>query len=154
MDILQILQGLVIGALAAISIIYTFQTRVPYPTWMLQAYDKPWVFLLLFVAALFLMTQHAVLGALMLLLLAALAMDGLLFARSYETSSFLETATPRIEPNNQSLEVWPFAEQTKRRLYDPEQYGPSLDMVPLPEPLYPVFYGLDDDVAPGAAPYA
>lgn len=154
MDLLQILQGLMIGAFAAISIIYTFQTRVPYPTWMLQAYDKPWVFLLLFVAALVLMSQNTVLGALLLLLLAALAMDGLLFARSYESPITSETAAPMINEKNQTLEVWPFVEQTKRRLSDPEQYGPSLDMVPLPEPLYPVFYGLDDDVAPGAAPFS
>jgi hypothetical protein len=153
MDLLQILQGLVIGALAAISIIYTFQTRVPYPTWMLQAYDKPWVFLLMFIASLLLMSQNVVLGALLLLLLAALAMDGLLFARSYESSPPIAAPTAATNGNTSAVEVWPFAEQTNRRLSDPDLYGPGLDTVPLPEPMYPVFYGLHEDVAPGAAPF-
>ena len=149
--LLQIGQGLVMGALAAISIIYTFQTRVPYPSWMLHAYGQPWIFVLVFTVGLILMFQHAAIGAMLLLLLLAVAMDGLLFARSYDSlhDEMISTSHPQ---NNQPVEVWPFVEESNQRLADPPLYGPNLDGVPLPEPIYPVFYD-NEVVAPGAAPF-
>jgi hypothetical protein len=149
--LLDIFEGLVIGAFAAISIIYTFQTRIPYPTWILQAYDKPWLFVLLLTIAIIMFSQSPIIGSLIILLLGAVWMDGLLFARSTEKPTQHDDANTK-EATGQTMEIWPFIEGSKKRLSDPELYGPSLDMVPLPEPVYPVFYGLDD-VASGAAPF-
>ena len=151
--LLKILEGVTIGALAAISIIYTFQTRVPYPKWVLQAYDKPWVFLLLLVVGVILLYHSPAIGALVLLLLGAVWIDGLLFARSFDKETPVRGNDANIEANiGKSVELWPFVDETKKRLSDPELYGPSLDMVPLPEPIYPVFYGLND-TAIGAATF-
>lgn len=149
--VLDIVQGLAIGALAAISIIYTFQTRVPYPSWMLQLYDKPWLFLVLILVAVALFYHHNAIGALLLLLLGAVWIDGLIFARPLQKKQEETVQLPYI--HDDSIEVFPFTEPLERRFEDPDEYGPSLDAVPLPEPLYPVFYGLDD-LSPGPAPFA
>lgn len=148
--ILQVVQGLAIGALAAISIIYTFQTRVPYPAWVLQAYDKPWVFLVLFLTAAIVFYEHRSIGAMLLLLLGAVWMDGLLFARSYDHHEPITTTPENVQ--QKQTEVWPYTTTVNDRIADLDTFGPSLETVPLPEPVYPVFYGLND-IAPGPAPF-
>lgn len=149
--VLDIVQGLAIGVFAAISIIYTFQTRVAYPSWMLQVYDKPWLFLILILIGTALFYHHHALGALLLLLVGAVWMDGLIFARPLQKKHDETLQLPYVTDDS-SREVFPFTEPLERRFEDPEEYGPSLEAVPLPEPLYPVFYGLDD-LSPGPAPF-
>lgn len=151
----DISQGLAIGIFAAISVIYTFQTRVAYPLWMLQMYDKPWVFLIIVLAAILVFYYYPVIGALLILLLGAVWMDGLLFARPASTfaSQLNENAhIAGVPSHDNKVEVYPYSEPMERRIPESDTYGPSVDAISLPEPMYPVFYGLGD-LSPGPAPF-
>jgi hypothetical protein len=78
----EYLEGLIIGILSAICIIYGFQTRVKYPLWMVKMYDHPWIILILVLLSLYVLQNNQKIGALLLLITSALIIDGVIFTRS------------------------------------------------------------------------
>ena len=76
------LEGLIIGILSGICIIYGFQTRVKYPLWMVKAYDHPWIILLLIIVSLYTLQVNEKIGALLLIITLAMIVDGIIFTRS------------------------------------------------------------------------
>jgi hypothetical protein len=76
------LEGLIVGILAAICIIYGFQTRVKYPLWMVKMYDHPWIILILVLLSVYVLQHNQKIGALLTLITAALIIDGVIFTRS------------------------------------------------------------------------
>lgn len=148
----SLIEALLVGAFAAISVVYTFQTRIPYPVWIVQAYDKPWIFVLLFCLAIVIGSWSMKISVMTILLLCALWLDGVIFLRNYDE----DKSKPMMEGvgtnSSKDLEVWPYDEPSVARTSDVIS-GPPLQGVPLPEPHYPVFHGLNDEVQIGPAPF-
>lgn len=77
----DIIFGLAIGAMAAVCFIYVFRSKYSYPRWMLQSFENPWVFIVLFTLALFLMIYDQKIASLLLILTLALFVDMFIFAK-------------------------------------------------------------------------
>lgn len=146
-----LIEAFLVGALAAMVIIYAFQTRIPYPRWVLQSIDKPWVLLLALLVAVFLVSASPRLGALAVILVLAVWLDIYLFARaplgSGDTTG-LDTPLHTSDP----VATFPDAYDEPLELQAFEHNGPALASVPLATPQYPTFFGLDA-ASPGPAPF-
>jgi hypothetical protein len=78
----NIARGLLAGALAVVTVLYTFRPRVPYPKWMLKPIEHPWLMPIIAVAIAFLFTMDAALGSMLILAVAAVALDMSIFGRA------------------------------------------------------------------------
>lgn len=149
---IQLVEALLIGVFGAVTILYTFQTKVAYPLWLLQGYEHPWVFLLGSILALFVIKYSPRIGVMLLLLVLAVWMDGILFARDpseFQAASNVSDEKP-VKPHLQ--EIWPYDKPTSIRRT--EVTGPALDNIPLVEPIYPTFDTPEDiAVSSGPAPF-
>jgi hypothetical protein len=76
------IEGLSIGILSALCIIYGFQTRVKYPLWIVKMYDHPWIIIVLLLLSLHVLQTNQQIGALLFLLTCALIVDGIIFTRT------------------------------------------------------------------------
>jgi len=77
----SVFNGLLVGILAAICIIYIFQIKTPYPLWALKTFEKPWIMLLIFVIGVIFLGFNKEAGALLIIISIALFIDKFLFAR-------------------------------------------------------------------------
>lgn len=148
-----VIEALFIGALAALVVIYAFQTRVVYPKWMLHALDKPWILLLALIVCGFLYPYSPRISALAIILVLALWLDVVLFANNFINSHKNDADFRLIEPAKAAqpnMEVWPYDEPLEQREF--ENNGPSLASIAIAEPNYPTFFGLDVP-QPGPAPF-
>jgi hypothetical protein len=145
-----LLEGVVLGGLAAVVLIYALQTRVLYPLWMLQTYDHPWILLVLFVVSILVFQVHPRIGAYLILVTLAILVDGLLFVRHLEKEQPRTWTAQDLVVPMKPKEVWPFDAPSLAR--DEDAAGPSLASIPLPQPEYPSFYGMEDQ-AYGPAPF-
>lgn len=73
--------GLLAGLLAVFLVIYAFQPNRPYPSWVLEPAESPWMFILIFVAIWFLFKWDYVVGVLVVLCVLAVVLDLMVFAR-------------------------------------------------------------------------
>lgn len=124
----EIFEALLLGSLAAVTIIYTFQTRVLYPEWLLKSYEHPWIYLCVIIVAIFIGQSSPRIAAMIVLLLIALIFDWVLFAHHSlnqgddDPSATSATATPSSAASSTSgisgdvAEVWPFLEPNARRV--------------------------------------
>ena len=78
----EYIEGILIGILAGICIIYGFQTRVKYPLWMVKAYDHPWIILILILLSVYVLQQNEKIGAMLLIITIAMIIDGVIFTRT------------------------------------------------------------------------
>jgi hypothetical protein len=76
------LEYFVIGILAGICVIYSFQTRVKYPLWIVRIYDHPWILLLLVLLSFYTLQYNQTIGALLSLITCAFIVDGFIFTRT------------------------------------------------------------------------
>ena len=76
------LENFIIGILAGICIIYSFQTRVKYPLWIIKIYDHPRILLLLVLLSLYTLQHNVTIGSLLCLITFAFIVDGLIFTRA------------------------------------------------------------------------
>ena len=84
--LLSIFNGFLVGILVAFTILYVFQIKNPYPSWILKTFEKPWVLvLLLFLGVIFLGFNKEA-GVLIIILTLALFIDKFLFARQLPIS--------------------------------------------------------------------
>lgn len=75
------LRGFLTGALAILTIYYTFRSAIPYPHWMMTPYEHPWILPLLAIAIAFVFTIDRAAGAMLILMVAAVALDVSVFGR-------------------------------------------------------------------------
>jgi hypothetical protein len=95
MDIKDITEGIVVGVLAAIVLIYGLRPREPYPQWMLVPYEQPWIFLIIGMVVIYTFIWSKTVGALLLLILAALYADMVVFGRPIkQTYGQIEVGPP------------------------------------------------------------
>lgn len=76
-----ILRGLLTGALAVLTIMYTFRTSTPYPRWMMMPYEHPWLLPIFALALAFIFMLDRSSGAMLILAAAAVTLDVSLFGR-------------------------------------------------------------------------
>lgn len=132
-------RGAVLGAVAALCVVYSFQTKVVYPDWVLATWDHPWIFVVLVIVSLYIFVWSQELAVLLLLVLAAIIADKILFGRVlYPVVNVEKTKQESVEPS----------EIPTVDLYGP----PSASSEIVSEPQYPLFYGLESPQI-GPAPF-
>jgi hypothetical protein len=170
------IEGLVLGALAALAIIYAFQTRITYPDIVLELLEHPWIGIIIFLVSILIFRFSPKVASLILILLFAFYMDTIIFARPLhtiptqvnDTNARDYTLYPRDyqQPSSSFIPPSPseqlshmsaqFAEpdlQLSHITLQADSQGPSLNSVALPVPVYPVFHAPVDQVRGVAAPF-
>lgn len=95
---MEVVEGLLVGVLAAAVIIYSMRTTVFYPTWLLNIFEHPWMFVLLFIVIVYILTKNATIGGLLALMFAALLADHYVLTRPVAAKSW--DAKPRRESDS------------------------------------------------------
>ena len=134
------IESVVVGALAAVTILYGFQTRVPYPDFVLRTLNHPWILVIVGVIAIITFRWSPPIAVLLLILLAAFCVDTMAFARPLPQ---LLNQTPAERLSRQSVgdavPAVPFAVRVPGVGVTVTDAGVALSSVPLPVPQYPIF---------------
>ena len=126
-----VVEGLIIGALSALVIIYAFQTRVAYPDVVLRTINHRWLICIIVIVTLLLFKKHPVIAALLLLLEAAFIMDVMLFSRHLRN---LVTESPSDQLcHADGIKTIPNDDDANN------DCGAPLAAIALPTPIYPNF---------------
>ena len=135
------IKGTLVGVVAAICLIFAFQTRVPYPQWVMTAMEQPWILVVASLIAVAITPWSPEIAALMLLCIAAVVTDKIIFAREFpQQQARYDTVDVGARDANQAVGA------SDEELF----YGrPLIDTVELD---YPIFYGLDHPQS-GPAPF-
>jgi ABC-type multidrug transport system fused ATPase/permease subunit len=72
---MEALRGLLIGLLSGFFLFYTLQPSQPYPAFLIQLSEKPWIFVVLFVLTWFLFYIDQRIALLFLLILIMIIID-------------------------------------------------------------------------------
>jgi len=72
---MEALQGILLGFLSGFFIFYTLQPGKPYPSFLMQISEKPWIFVILFVTVWFLFYMDPRIALLFLLILIMIIID-------------------------------------------------------------------------------
>lgn len=136
------IEPIVIGILAAVTVIYTFQTRIAYPVWLLRAFDYPWVLLVALVIVLLMYPTLPKISVMLCLLVLAMWMDFVLFSKDWQLDT---QAGGGSKGNGVSSNVYGSPLERKNDSeYEKTTFGSM-------QPIYPVFAGTQADI-PGPAP--
>lgn len=148
----SLIEGVVIGVLAATAIVYGFQTRVMYPTSVLRVLDHPWVILVLIVIIILVYRWSPIVSALMFLLVLAFIMDTTLFARPLPT---LIGESPSEQLSHASAaHALPHDNSYMYKDTDTDDvHGAPLNSISLPTPIYPTFDYDPHETRGGPAPF-
>jgi len=129
----NIVEGLTVGILAGLCIIYAFQTRNAFPRWLISLYDKPWLILILLSLAVLLYKYSRRISVLLIILIISMCIEVYIFTKKEGMTSLQVDYTEYdnlVEENIQK----PFTDDKQNKSTKP------LDIV---DPIYPVFYGLN-----------
>ena len=95
------IEDVLVGALSALTVLYAFQTRVAYPSFVLKTLEHPWIIVVCFIIAIYIYQLSPSISVLLILLLLAFVADTLIFVRSvnetpatYLSRQTVENATP------------------------------------------------------------
>ena len=157
------LESIVVGALAAVTILYGFQTRTRYPDAVLRILDHPWILGLSGVIALIVFKWSPAASVLLLLLLTAFCVDTMAFAKPlpqlhsdhdhdhdhyHENDHYHDTPAERLS-NESAASAAPYDERVLVRIpgvgVTAADAGVALSIssVALPVPRYPLFSNLN-----------
>lgn len=142
-SLLQVIDGMLVGVVAGLVILYGLRPKEPYPTWMLIPYEHPWVFLVLLFVIGYIMMYHRLLGGLLLLLSASLYVDLILFGRP--------TIFKRSDMKVKEQET--VDDKMENRYSEQNAYGIPLSDVELQVPSYPMFMGIHASQPGDPAPF-
>lgn len=81
MQLNDVFEGIAVGLLAGLVLVYALRPKVPYPAWMVSIFEQPWIFLVLAIFAVSVFLWSRVVGALLVLIIIALYADMVVFAR-------------------------------------------------------------------------
>ena len=81
----KIFEGLIVGSLSGLCVIYAFYTRNRYPLWMLKLIEYPIIIAIIYVIALIIAWNNPKVGVLILLILIAFTFNIILFAKKHNT---------------------------------------------------------------------
>jgi len=80
-NIFDAIEGLLIGILATVVLLFSFQTHIPYPLIMVKTVEHPWIIVLMYIFAIIIGRVSPKLSVLLILLLTAFVMEIFLFTR-------------------------------------------------------------------------
>lgn len=113
----DIFAGLLAGLLSVFLVVYAFQPNRPYPSWILEPAEQPWIFILILIAIVYLFKWDYMIGVLALLCVLAVILDLVIFTsasnKAREIRETFETQDPQ-EP----FEI------------DEALYTPSISLIP------------------------
>lgn len=136
--ILNVIEGLLIGVVGGLVVLYGLQPKEAYPKWMLLPYDHPWMFLVMLFVIVYTAFYSKTLSALLLLLAVSLYVDLILFGRPTIFKNDHDEDSSTIEVVGSEVH---------------HQEGVPLSNVRLDVPNYPLFYGLNDSQPGDPAPF-
>lgn len=137
--VMKMLEGILIGAIGGLVILYGLRPTEAYPAWMLIPYDHPWVFLVLLLVIVYIGAYHRLIGGLLFLLVASLYVDLVLFGRP---TIFKRDRLPVDKlPTEEVKEI---TQPTVSSSAKWENIGIPLSDVNITEPNYPLVQGLYD----------
>jgi hypothetical protein len=126
----DIIEGFVVGILAALVILYGLSPKTAYPSWMMTVFHHPWLFVVVLVIIVYTAaTWSMTVAGLLLILFAALITDMFLFGRPIASE---RPSAPDVAPS------------TPPRAFAP---GAPLSSVSLAQPVYQMF---QSDLEPSA----
>ena len=145
-ELFDAFEGLIIGILATVVILFSFQTYIPYPELMVKTIEHPWIIVLVYIFAIILGKYSPKVAVLLLLLLTAFVMEVFLYTRPVVTNI---VSTPRHNIMKESpVEI--MSKQTTENVkynddFTQEHKGYPLHDILLPVPLYTLFDNVDAD---------
>jgi len=169
----KIFEGLVVGSLSGLCVIYAFYTRNNYPLWMLKLIEYPIIIAIMYIITLIITWNNPKVGVLILLILIAFTINIILFAKKNNklktsedfTSNNKESDSSTSPSKNknieidhnlcdkQSLEVLNSDDHEYQLIKDYENYGEPISNKDLNKNMvYPMFYGIKDFQS-GPAPF-
>ena len=113
--------GFLAGSLSVFLVVYAFQPNRPYPSWMLEPAEKPWMFFLIILVTIWLFRWDYLVGILFLLFVLSLTLDVIVFTRqitdTMEISQSLFTPAINLIPSIKTLQG---GDQFDNQKNDPE----------------------------------
>jgi hypothetical protein len=105
-----IIKGILCGILSAFLVIYGLRPAIPYPDFLLEFFENPWLFLILLIVTYYIFIWDHMLGALLLLSIAALIFDYIVFTnKGYKkvilTEQFEHLTNPIFETINEPVKT-------------------------------------------------
>ena len=79
--IIDAIEGLLIGVLATIVLLFSFQSYIPYPAVMVKAIEHPWIIAIAFICAILIGKFSPKISVLLILLLISFVLEVYLFTR-------------------------------------------------------------------------
>lgn len=146
MSLEDIFKSLLIGITGALCFLYGFQTRIPLPIWVLNAFNHPWVLLLVFILILVISEWNDKIGAFLILIFVAIIIDRTIFMKrvadnkepqNIKTIRNMDFNLGRIYMENENTNI---------------DEASGVQKLPITNEIYPVFYGLEQPQI-GPAPF-
>jgi len=94
----DLIAGVLAGLLSVFLIIYGFQPNRPYPSWILEPAEQPWIFILILVSIVYIIQWDYTIGLMALLCVIAIVFDLIIFtnSRQYDSKDSEALYTPSI----------------------------------------------------------
>lgn len=159
MESREILEGIVIGILSALVLLYGLRPKEPYPKWMLMPYEQPWLFIPIIIVIIYTFVWSRIVGSLLLLIIVALFADMVVFGRPIkQTTPTIMAGLPFKSTIPSASIMKPFFE-TKldaskfvpgNPTDDAVREGQNLQSIPLETANYSLFSKMDElELQPG-----
>jgi hypothetical protein len=147
-NIFDAIEGLFIGILATIVLLFSFQSYIPYPEMIVKIAEHPWIIVLGYIFAIILGRFSPKLSVLILLLLTAFVLELFLFTRPIVSKEIEHHNSMKYSPvqiiANQSTIDTKYNDN-----FTEEHKGYPLHDILLPAPVYPLFDNVNFDTNAG-----
>ena len=144
--LLDAFEGLIIGILATIVILFSFQSYIPYPVIMVKTIEHPWIIVLGYIFAILIGRFSPKVSVLLILLLTAFTLEVFLLTRpivahnvSLDRHNIMKESPVEII-SKQTVENALYNDD-----FEKEHKGYPLHEILLPVPLYPLFDEVKND---------
>lgn len=95
----DLIAGFIAGFISVFLVIYAFQPNRPYPSWMLEPVDQPWIFILILLVIIFIFRWDYLIGILLILFVLAIIFDIVVLTKS-EIDETMYTPSIQLLPKN------------------------------------------------------
>ena len=147
-DFLNAFEGLIIGILATIVILFSFQSYIPYPVIMVKTIEHPWIIVLAYIFAIIIGRFSPKVSVLLILLLTAFVLEVFLLTRPIVAHNVsLERHNIMKESPVEIISKQSVANAEYNDHFEKEHKGYPLNDILLPVPLYPLFDNVRTDTS-------
>lgn len=81
MNAAEIIYGLTLGFLAGFFLLYTFKPNEPYPRFIIDLFQYPWVFIFIFIAIIYIFYKDIRIGVMLSLIVTMILLDSYFLGR-------------------------------------------------------------------------